>query len=246
MEGPFDIIGDVHGCYDELLTLLDQLGYELKEDGDIKTASHPDGRLAVFLGDLVDRGPGIVNTLKIVMGMVRDGNALCVAGNHDNKLLRYLKGHKVTIAHGLEESVAQLKGQAASFVNEVRSFLEQLPSHYILDHGRLVVAHAGIKKDMIGKKSREVQKFTLYGEVTGETDEHGLPVRGDWAMDYDGDALIVYGHTPMKEVYIMNKAINIDTGCVFGNKLTALRYPEMKFVSVKALKRYYNSLRFNY
>ena len=94
--GPFDIIGDVHGCYDELVILLERLGYRLETsagaDGETGfSASHPGGRNAVFVGDLVDRGPGVARVLKLVMGMVSGGVALCVAGNHESKLLRKLR-----------------------------------------------------------------------------------------------------------------------------------------------------------
>lgn len=242
--GPFDIIGDVHGCYIELKNILDKLGYFIDDEtNNMVYVQNSEGRTAVFLGDIVDRGPDIVKVLRLVMTMVKEKKALCVLGNHDYKLLRYLKGRNVKVAHGLEESVNQLISQSKEFIREVRDFINNLPTHYVLDKGNLVVAHAGIKKDMIGKEGKYVLNFTLYGEVTGKKDELGLPIRGDWAAKYDGQAIIVYGHTPRAEVYIKNNTINIDTGCVFGNKLTALRYPEMELVSVKALKKYYDTPR---
>lgn len=237
--GPFDIIGDVHGCFIELKILLEKLGYKIN-DYDV---TPPTGRTAVFLGDLVDRGPMIVDVLRLVMGMVNEKKALCIMGNHDNKLYRKLEGRKVMVAHGLEESVEQLKDQPKEFIDKVRRFLGSLPTHYILDDGKLVVAHAGIRKDMIGKVSKEVEGFTLYGEVNGKKDENGLPLRIDWASKYDGDAIIVYGHTPKANVYLKNNTINIDTGCVFGRKLTALKYPEMTFEEVDALGKYYDTPR---
>ena len=111
-------------------------------------------------------------------------------------------------------------------------------SHSVLDGGKLVVAHAGMKEEMQGRGSGAVRDFALYGETTGETDEFGLPIRYNWAAEYRGKATVVYGHTPVPEPEWLNRTINIDTGCVFGGKLTALRYPEKELVSVAARATY--------
>jgi protein phosphatase len=232
--GPFDIIGDVHGCYDELTTLLSELGYQVTEGQVVP----PPGRKAIFLGDLVDRGPKTPQVLKLVMGMVEAGTALCIPGNHDNKLMRALRGRKVQITHGLAESLAQLDAEPLEFKSQVAAFIDSLVSHYVLDDGRLVVAHAGMKENMAGRASGAVREFALYGETTGETDEFGLPVRYNWASEYRGAATVVYGHTPVPEPEWLNRTINIDTGCVFGGALTALRYPERELVSFPALHTY--------
>jgi protein phosphatase len=232
--GPFDIIGDVHGCCDELETLLTTLGYQLKE----QTYTHPAGRKAVFLGDLVDRGDRILDTLNLVQNMVTAESALCVPGNHDYKLLRQLKGQKVTINHGLDKTLAELEALDETERQSLQSFLTGLVSHYVLDDGRLVVAHAGLKQAYQGRGSAKVRDFALYGETTGEIDEFGLPVRHNWASEYRGEAMVVYGHTPVPEAVWLNGTIDIDTGCVFGGKLTALRYPERELVSVPAQKVY--------
>ena len=232
--GPFDIIGDIHGCCDELETLLATLGYQLKED----TYTHPDGRKAIFLGDLVDRGDQILDTLNLVQKMVATDNAICVPGNHDYKLLRHLKGQKVTINHGLDKTLAELEALADTELFSLKTFLHDLVSHYLLDDGRLVVAHAGMKQAYQGRGSSKIRDFAMYGESTGEIDEFGLPVRLNWASEYRGDAMVVYGHTPVPEAVWLNGTIDIDTGCVFGGKLTALRYPERELVSVPARKVY--------
>ncbi len=237
--GPFDIIGDVHGCIDELRDLLAQLGYQIFEENSAYQVTAPAGRKAVFVGDLVDRGPGIPSVLRLVMSMVGAGAALCVPGNHDMKLVRKLKGRDVQITHGLADSLSQLDQEPAEFREKVCSFLDGLVSHYVFDDGKLVVAHAGMKEEMQGRGSGKVRDFALYGETTGETDEFGLPVRGNWASEYRGRAMVVYGHTPVVEPEWLNRTINIDTGCVFGGKLTALRYPERELVSVPARKTYY-------
>ena len=242
--GPFDIIGDVHGCFDELHALLIELGYQITEvNGDAASrqykAQHPEGRKAVFLGDLVDRGPRVPDVLRLTMSMVESGAALCVPGNHDIKLMRKLNGRDVRITHGLAESLDQLEREPPELKEKVAGFIDKLVSHYVLDEGRLVVAHAGLKEELQGRGSGKVRDFALFGETTGETDEFGLPVRYNWAAEYRGKAIVVYGHTPVPEPEWLNRTICIDTGCVFGGKLTALRYPEKELVSVPALQTYY-------
>jgi protein phosphatase len=234
--GPFDIIGDVHGCFDELVMLLEQLGYQVDVENFV--AVPPEGRKAVFLGDLVDRGPKIPQVLKLAMNMVEAGHAICIPGNHDMKLMRKLRGKNVQLTHGLAESVAQLEAETPEFRRNVADFIESLTSHYVLDDGKLVVAHAGMKESMAGRASGAVREFALFGETTGETDEFGLPVRHNWAAEYRGGAMVVYGHTPVPQPEWLNRTINIDTGCVFGGALTALRYPERELLSVPALYTY--------
>ena len=239
-QGPFDIIGDVHGCFDELVELLKELGYEISTQPDGETVVEPpQGRKAVFVGDFVDRGPKVAEVLHLVIGMQKTGAALCVPGNHDVKLVRALQGRNVNPTHGLAESLSQLEEESAEFKTQITEFLNGLVSHYVLDSGKLVVAHAGMKAELQGRASGRVREFALYGETTGETDEFGLPIRINWADEYRGNAMVVYGHTPVAEPQWVNRTINIDTGCVFGGKLTALRYPEKEIVSVAAYQTYY-------
>src|SRR5882724_7399239 len=251
--GPFDIIGDVHGCCDELEQLLAQLGYVWSEPPPESSSlyrrvhRHPEGRKAIFVGDLVDRGPRILDTYQLVRHMVDAGSALCVPGNHEAKLVRKLRGSDVVVNHGLEQTLAEIDGLPPElrtcFCREMADFLDGLISHYVLDDGRLVVAHAGMKASLQGRASPQVREFALYGETTGETDAYGLPVRHNWAAEYRGQARVVYGHTPVPEPEWLNRTINIDTGCVFGGKLTALRYPELEFVSVAAARMYTDPIR---
>ncbi|GAA3376698.1 polynucleotide kinase-phosphatase [Streptomyces sannanensis] len=235
LTGPFDIIGDIHGCRSELETLLAELGYA---DG-----VHPEGRTAVFVGDLVDRGPDSPGVLRRVMGMVASGNALCVPGNHENKLGRWLKGRNVQHTHGLAETIEQLEREDESFREQVREFIDGLVSHYVLDEGRLVVCHAGLPEKYHGRTSGRVRSHALYGDTTGETDEFGLPVRYPWAEDYRGRAAVVYGHTPVPSTSWINNTICLDTGAVFGGKMTALRWPERELVDVPAERVWYEPTR---
>ena len=242
--GPFDIIGDIHGCLDELCSLLSTLGYDVGvqghgPDGPEYRVTPPPGRKLIFLGDLVDRGPNTPGVLRLVMSAVASDAALCVPGNHEQKLVRALQGRNVQVTHGLAESLGQLGEQPPGFKERAVEFLDGLISHYVLDDGKLVVAHAGLRQEMQGRASGRVRDFALYGETTGETDEFGLPVRYNWAAEYRGRATVVYGHTPVPEPAWVNNTINVDTGCVFGGRLTALRYPEREVVSVPAARTYY-------
>jgi protein phosphatase len=159
------------------------------------------------------------------------------------KLVRALRGRDVKRTYGLAETMEQLDQESETFRIEVAKLLDGLVSHLVFDDGRLVVAHAGLKEAMHGRGSGAVREFALFGETTGETDEFGLPVRYNWAADYRGQALVVYGHTPVPEPLFLNNTVNIDTGCVFGGGLTALRYPEREIVSVKAHRTYYEPAR---
>ncbi|EIV94845.1 polynucleotide kinase-phosphatase [Frankia sp. QA3] len=243
--GPFDVIGDIHGCRAELEALLARLGYTARRDeaGRAVGAAHPDGRRAIFVGDLVDRGPDTPGVLRLVMGMVAAGEAFCVPGNHENKLLRVLRGRDVRIGHGLAESLAQLATEPAPFRAEVERFLDGLISHYVLDGGRLVVAHAGLPERYHGRASGRVRELCLYGETTGESDEYGLPVRHPWALEYRGRATVLYGHTPVPTPEWVNNTLCVDTGCVFGGSLSALRYPERELVAVPAAEVYWAPAR---
>ena len=241
--GPFDIIGDVHGCGEELEELLARLGYvEARLDCDDhlwgnRTFVHPEGRRAVFLGDLVDRGPRILGYGAV--GSEHGGSWLGPVRARQPRLEARAEtagqkrpDHARARRDARQRSTPCRQKYEREFVKAVADFLDGLVSHYVLDDGKLVVAHAGMKEEMQGRGSGKVRDFALYGETTGETDEFGLPVRFDWASEYRGQAMVVYGHTPVPEPDWLNRTVNIDTGCVFGGKLTALRYPEKEFVSV--------------
>ena len=241
--GPLDIVGDVHGCLLELLELMAVLGYQVGRQADEFSVTPPAGRKLAFVGDLVDRGPATPEVLRLAMTMVRAGQAFCVAGNRDMELAKALKSSDVHVTYGLARSLEQLTGEPEKFRADAEEFLDGLVSHYVFDDGNLVVAHAGLKEAMQGQTSPEAREFALHGETSGERDEFGLPFRFNWATDYRGKALVVYGHTPVAEPKWLNNTVNIDTGCVYGGHLTALRYPEMKTVSVPAKAIYYKLRR---
>lgn len=245
--GSFDIIGDVHGCCDELEALLVQLGYRLAWSGhgpDKRVSiTAPAGRRAIFAGDLVDRGPRSADVLRIVMEMFETGSALLVPGNHDVRFLRWLEDQKVSITHGLDATIASLAGESEAFRASVARMLKSLWSHLWLDGGRLAVAHAGILAPMIGRATPRVRQFCLYGDTSGDRDGNGLPIRYHWALDYRGETTVVYGHTPVADAEWLNNTLCIDTGCCFGGKLTALRWPEREIVTAPAARAYATMLR---
>lgn len=245
--GPFDIIGDVHGCADELEALLARLDYtveRIERNGEPRyRVTPPPGRKVVFVGDLVDRGPRVADSLRLAMDMVEDGVALCILGNHEAKVEKWLAGRDVKVAHGLQTTIDDLSRQSDAFRVRAKAFIGGLVSHYLLDGGRLAVAHAGIKEDMQGRASGTIRGFCLFGETTGEIDAFGLPVRQNWAAEYRGSTKVVYGHTPVVETAWLNNTLCIDTGCVFGGRLTALRYPEMETVFVPATKVHSEPIR---
>lgn len=237
-EGPFDMIGDIHGCYDELVALLGKLGYELDDKAETEHWAHPQGRKAVFLGDLVDRGPQSINVVDLASAMVNAGQALYVPGNHCDKFARYLRGNKVMVNHGLETTVGELNmleaRERADITQRFMKMYDSSSPYLLLDRGRVLVAHAGLPEFFHGRMSQRIRAFALYGEVTGETDEFGRPMRRDWAQDYHGKPLVVYGHTPVLYPRFVNNSLNLDQGCVFGGSLSAMRYPEREIVSVPA------------
>jgi len=248
MEKRYDIIGDMHGCFDEVIALLEKLGHTVCEEeaDDALThplgkwsLSHPEGRIPVFLGDIIDRGPKTPLCLAFMMDVCESGPALCVCGNHDNSLLKRLTGRPADFMFGLDETVAELAEMPKEFSERVANFLGGLASHYVLDEGRLVIAHGGLKEEFHGQDTDEVRKFCVDGDATGEFDDFGRPILRDWVSGYHGEALVVYGHVVAKELKFVNRTIDIDTGCVFGGQLTALRYPEEELVSVPAAKAYY-------
>ena len=232
--GPFDLFGDVHGCIDEVRALLELLGYSL--DGDV--IRHPGGRRVVFLGDLVDRGPDTPGVLRMVMASDAAGTALAVVGNHDDKLRRALIGRPVKVTQGLAESLAQLEGASKTFCAAIVRYVETMPSYLILDGGALLAAHAGLPRRFHGREDKRTRQVAMFGLTTGRTDEDGLPERLTWAADYAGPPAVAYGHTPVIEPTWSNDTIDIDTGCVFGYRLSALRWPEREVVWVPARRVY--------
>lgn len=243
--GPFDIIGDVHGCAAELGDLLAQLGYRIVVDdaGQAVDAVPPTGRRVIFVGDVVNRGPDSVGALRLAMGMCRSGHALAVQGNHEHQLSMALRGEKVKMRAGLGKTLAEFAAQPQEFRDDAVAWCAGLPSHLVLAGGALVVVHAGLAERFHRRHSRRVTALALYGEPIREKDEHGLPVRRLWANGYYGEAAVVYGHTPTSQAQWLRGTMCLDTGCVYGGALTALRFPEREVVSVPSRGEWFTLLR---
>ena len=227
MRERYDIIGDIHGCLDALRRLCTTLGY----DSDF---CHSDGRRLVFVGDLADRGPDSIGVLHLIGHLVGRGRALLTLGNHDDALLRWICGEQFdTSKGGLAETLAQIEARSdkKAFKEAMAALFGCAPLYLVLDGGKLIVVHAGIEEDMIGKTDPETRRFVLNGDAIGHTAD-GKTLRRDWAAGYSGAAFIVYGHTPQEEAVMRHNTINIDTGAYRGGKLTAFRWPERETVSV--------------
>lgn len=229
----FDIIGDIHGCYKEFMTLLKKLGYEKGE----KAYVHPQGRKLISVGDVADKGYENIKCLDFWMNQVQYGDGFWVHGNHCNKLYRYFLGNKVHISHGLENTIREYycfsSEERECFKRRYRECYESQCYYFVLDKRKLIVVHGGFREEFLGKCNQNVKKVCLYGETTGKIFKNGKPERLDWASQYKGKAFIVYGHTVTKKPVIVNHTVDIDQGCVYGGFLTALRYPEIEFVQVK-------------
>ncbi|MGW8957420.1 polynucleotide kinase-phosphatase [Paenibacillus sp. NPDC055715] len=242
-----DIIGDIHGCYREMMEVIDQLGYTEDAEGLYR---HFDGRKLVSVGDVMSRGPESLQAMCFWKKQVDAGLAYMIDSNHGWKIGRYLDGRKVTLSHGDERFAMELtqyehkagKEAAEQLRSELRDFLLAAPSHLIFGRDGLrnvVVAHAGIKDHYIGKQSARISDYCRYGD-TEEQDANGKPIRKDWFVEHESGEIVVWGHDPRPQPTIVNQTVNIDQGVVFGGMLTAYRYPEKEFISVPAYENYAN------
>ena len=200
--GPFDVIGDVHGCRAELEALLAELGYAIERDDE---PAAPVGA----------QPPGPAARLRRRPGRPRPGHARRAAAGHGHgrRRRRALRARQPREQAACAPCAAATcrsptawpsrspssRPSPAEFRAEAERFIDGLVSHYVLDGGQLVVAHAGLTERYQGRASGRVREFCLYGETTGETDEYGLPVRYPWAQEYRGRAMVLYGHTPVPD-----------------------------------------------
>jgi protein phosphatase len=228
-----DVIGDIHGCYDELTQLLVGLGYEAGYDS-CRVTKAPAGRRLVFVGDFTDRGPEPVKVLRLVMDAVNSGIAYSVRGNHDEKLMQKLIKN-TPAKEEVMSTIEAVKSEGSDFVRKVTDFIDSLPYVIICD-GSILIAHAGVKEEFQDfdtrdrKKLGKIKSLAIYGDITGRQLEDGRPERLDWAACYHGKMTVIYGHTIVDEVEWRNNTVNIDTGCFRTGILTAVRMPEKEIV----------------
>lgn len=240
-----DIIGDIHACFEEFMTLLDKLGYQKNKEG---LYIHPEGRKILSLGDVMSRGPQSIECMLFFLRHVEAGQAYMIDSNHGWKIARWLEGRKVQLKHGDEKVQKEFKNyelkhgkkETLNLKARLKTLLMDAPSHYIVSNegeDLVVCAHAGIKDEYIGNENSRIKDFCRYGDVAG-MDEKGKPIRRDWFKEHKGDLLILWGHDPKPEPLLINNTLNIDQGVVFGGKLTCFRFPEREFVFVEALENY--------
>lgn len=233
--GPFDIIGDVHGTYTELKELIEKLGHKIVGEHPNAYVETHGGRTLLFLGDLTDRGNENKKVLSVIHNTYKKGNALVVKGNHDDKLLRYLKGNPIKINDGMEKTIEELENDP-QFKETIKNWLATLPCHIILDGGKLVAAHAGLDETLQGRIGKKPDQIALYGNPSGVAND-----RRNFAADYKGEAFVVYGHYAGVKPVETPHSICLDTGSVFGNTLTALKWPEKTITQVQAKDTYTQS-----
>lgn len=242
-----DVIGDIHGCFDEFIEILSKLGYIKNEEGYF---IHPEGRKILSLGDVMSRGPRSIETLQFFQKHVTAGLAYMIDSNHGWKIARWLDGKNVKLAHGDENVKAEFDEYEIKFgieeserlKEQIRDLLIEAKSHYIIQKNGVnlaVAVHAGIKDHYIGKQSPRISDFCRYGDTDG-IDDNGKPIRKDWSIAHQSSELILWGHDPRQHPLLVNNTLNIDQGVVFGGSLTAYRFPERKFVSVKSKEDYAN------
>jgi protein phosphatase len=223
-----DIIGDIHGCLDELIQLLEKLGYGRNKQG---LYCHPN-RIFISVGDLIDRGPRSIDVALFFVNHIESGRAKFVIGNHDDKFLRYILGNPVEIREDLAATIGQYEKLNADDKLKIFNMLKSAPYKLELDEGRLLIVHAAPPEGQCDKQDKNI---CLYGRPTGGKDSRGFAERFDWAPEYDlkeNVPFVVYGHTYFQEPYMMKNSCGIDTACFGGEKLTALRWPDKEIVQV--------------
>ncbi len=208
------IIGDIHGCAEELKTLLISCQYQANQD-----------RL-IFVGDLINKGPKNLEVLQEVERL----KAECILGNHETAFLRYIDSQK-TDSPKWEKIKAELGPQLSHYVQ----FLKKMPL-YIIDKDFIVV-HAGLSP--IHKiQETPVRILTTIRTWDGKGEDLNNPNDPPWYDFYKENKLVVYGHWAGKGLNIRSNSIGLDSGCVYGNYLSAVILPERKIVQVKAQKVY--------
>ena len=212
MVGRTIVVGDIHGCYDELMALLEKA--ELDQDDRV-----------VAVGDLITKGPKNREVLEVFM---TDPRFSTVIGNHDLALRRRWNGEDIDLSSAQKDAHKELKGEKDAYT----AFLNRLP--FMIDLGSHLVVHAGLRPnvELHSQTTGDLTRLRTLGPDR-ESDE-GTP----WYHVYYGDKVVLFGHWPASEPRRGKKAIGLDTGCVYGYHLTAYIIETDEFVTVKAEKAY--------
>ncbi|MEJ5173410.1 MAG: metallophosphoesterase [Hydrogenothermaceae bacterium] len=233
-EKPYIVVGDIHGCFEEFKELIKIVDETYGKDN-----------LIISVGDTIDRGDYSIETLRLCLELYKKGRYYEVKSNHLDKFVRWLKGSNVNISYGMQKTVNQFlalnKNLQEKLREEVIKFYEEIPIYMVIN-SKVVVAHAGIKDEFIGRTDKQVKSFVLYGQTTGRYTEKGFPERVDWTKERkisENSPKIIYGHVVYDEPYINNNCYGIDTGACLGNKLTGYVPMEDRFIFVKSKRVYY-------
>ena len=206
------IIGDIHGCYDELCELLDRVGPTTSDR-------------VISVGDLIVKGEKNREVLDLFSV---DERFSAVIGNHDRALLRYWRGEAVKLKESQERTRVELEPDRERY----SAYLNSLP--FMIDLGTHLVVHAGVRPGVALKDqaAEDLTELRTLGE--DRTSRVGLP----WYEVYDGDQVVLFGHWPASQPRRAPRAIGLDTGCVYGYQLTAYIIETDDFISVKARRDY--------
>ena len=206
------VVGDIHGCYDELEDLLTEVGFT------------SDDRL-ISVGDLITKGP---KNREVLERFMSEPQFSAVMGNHDLALRRKWNGEKVKLKDSQKPTNKELKPDKERYL----AYLNALP--FIIDLGTHLVVHAGLRPGVAlnSQTSEDLTELRSMGKDRAARD--GTP----WYDLYDGDKVVLFGHWPANKPRIGEKAIGLDTGCVYGNHLTAYILETDEFKSVPARRRY--------
>lgn len=239
------IIGDVHGCLDELKELITKLSINSSDT-------------LYFIGDLIDRGPDSSGVVKYVHSLATQYNLILILGNHEEKFLRYViqkKSKKILIKNS--SKIAEFELLLKNIDLEDLKFLSNSYINYNIKSFDICLLHGGIPKNnridltFNNKYSHELLKSDRHFELIFKTrylDENGLFVSADnndsnrvfWADLYDGRyGMVIFGHHAMlsDKPFEFKNAINVDTGCVFGGYLSACvinQNSNYEFISIKS------------
>jgi serine/threonine protein phosphatase 1 len=210
-------VGDIHGCFSKLVDLMERIKIHREKD------------ILVFLGDYIDRGDQSREVVEYLVRLKKERpNTVFLLGNHEQMLLEYLNGEMVKpyLINGGQKTLNSYRGPRggkarqedpkALFPMEHLEFFHSLiPLFEFQDY---IFVHAGLRNG-IPIESQELSDL--------------LWIREDFYFSkYNFGKTVVFGHTPFPEPFVFNKRIGIDTGAVYGNKLTAVELGARKFYSV--------------
>ena len=211
------VIGDLHGCFDELTDLLDLINLRK-------------GDRVVAVGDLIVKGPKNREVLDL---FIQDKRFSSVIGNHDRKLRQHWRGEPTRLTKEQKETLVQLDVQRERYSDYLRS----LP--FTIDLGSHLVVHAGVRPGVTLRRQMTSDLTEIRTMGANPSSRRGVP----WYTVYRGRKIVLFGHWPAKAPRIAARAIGLDTACVYGGRLTAFIVESNQFVSVPARRSYATSPR---